>query len=120
MNNPLQQMLQARVIPTTAFPQGSRYYGDETRSYATPDGREISYLQRRLVPKPESFATLGYYQVKEGDRPDLLASRYLSDPIMFWRLCDANGVLSPDELAGSPGRTVRITLPQGVPGAGNA
>ena len=31
---------------------------------------------------------------------DLLAARYLGDHAGFWRICDANLALDPDELVG--------------------
>ena len=52
----------------------------------------------------------------QGDRLDNLAARYLGDPEQFWRLCDANGAMRPDELTQTSARRLRITLPEGVPG----
>jgi hypothetical protein len=40
-------------------------------------------------------------------------ARYLGDPTQFWKLCDAAGVLDPEELE-QPGATVEIRLE--VPG----
>jgi hypothetical protein len=48
--------------------------------------------------------------VAQGDRLDTITARYLGDPTQFWRICDANDTLRPDELE-EPGRTVRIALP---------
>jgi hypothetical protein len=58
--------------------------------------------------------------VTEGDRLDNIAAKYLGDPEQFWRVCDANGAMLPDELIETIGRRLRITLPEGVPGAPNA
>ena len=120
MNNPLQAMLEAAIIPTTAFPQDSRYYAYATQTYTAPDGTEVAYLQRRLVPQPEVLAAVGQYEVKQGDRLDLIAAATLADSILFWRICDANSAIRPDELVETIGRILRITLPQGVPGATRA
>jgi hypothetical protein len=117
MKNPLQALLEQGVIPSTAFPQDSRYSGYGTQTFTMPDGTTLTYLQRRFVPKPETFAVIGQHTVVQGDRLDRLASVYLGDPILYWRLCDANGALAPDDLLGVIGRTLNITLPQGVPGA---
>jgi hypothetical protein len=57
------------------------------------------------------------HTVKEGDRLDNLAALYLSDPELFWRLCDANNAICPEELTETVGRILRITLPEGIPGA---
>jgi len=45
----------------------------------------------------------------------IIAARELGDPEAFWRLCDANGVMHPDELTDEVDERVRITLPDGVP-----
>jgi gamma-glutamyltranspeptidase/glutathione hydrolase len=47
-------------------------------------------------------------------------AQYLGDPEQFWRLCDANAAMHPEELTDAIGRTLRITLPEGIPGAPNA
>jgi hypothetical protein len=98
----------------------SRYYGVETTTIETPDGKTHRYLTRRFVPPPERFATLQEHRVTEGDRLDNLTARYLGDPEQFWRVCDANRATRPEELTEEPGRTLRITLPEGIPGMPNA
>ena len=102
------------------FPNTSRYSGVEIATLEAVDGRTIAYLKRRFVPPPEHFALLQEHTVTEGERLDNLAAQYLGDPEQFWRLCDANGVLRPDELTESIGRRIRITLPEGIPGAPHA
>jgi hypothetical protein len=97
------------------FPNTSRYSGIETAALTSADGRAIPYLRRRLVPAPERFALLQEHTVVEGDRLDNLAAQYLGDPEQFWRLCDAHGAVRPDELTSLVGRSVRITLPEGIP-----
>ena len=79
----------------------SRYAGLPLATLVvTADGeqREVRYLRRRFAPPPSSHAVLVEHQRRSGDRLDLLAARYLGDPTQFWRLCDATGVLRPDEL----------------------
>ncbi|MEU4428721.1 LysM domain-containing protein [Actinoplanes sp. NPDC024001] len=101
------------------YPRTSRYFGIPLGVHTTPGGTEVPYLRRRLVPLPASFAAVGEHEVTEGDRADLLAHRYLGDPELWWRLADANGVIDPDELTATPGRRIRITLPEGVTGPGS-
>jgi hypothetical protein len=48
--------------------------------------------------------------VAQGDRLDNVTARYLGDPAQFWRVCDANNVLRPDELE-ETGRAIAIALP---------
>lgn len=97
------------------FPPTSRYYGIETTVVTLADGRQVRCLRRRLAPQPERFATLSMATVKDGDRPDTLAATHLGDPQAYWRIADANAVQRPEELTATPGRSVRITLPEGYP-----
>jgi hypothetical protein len=77
-----------------------------------PDGqaRTIVYKRRRFIPSAAGTTTLVEHAVAQGDRLDTITARYLGDPTQFWRICDANDTLRPDELE-EPGRTVRIALP---------
>jgi hypothetical protein len=92
----------------------SRYYGLDTRIYVTPDGVEVPYFPRRILPDPSRLADIGEHVVVQGDRPDTVAAQSLGDPELFWRLCDANRALRPDELIEEIGRRLRITLPEGL------
>jgi hypothetical protein len=102
------------------LPPTSRYYSIEQKTLELPDGSSIAYLGRRIVPLPERFATLEEHVVQQGERPDQIAYKHLGDAEQFWRICDANAVLHPDELTDRPGERIRITLPEGVPGPANA
>ena len=72
------------------------------------------------MPPPELFALLQEHTVVEGDRLDNLAASYIGDPSLYWRICDANGAMRPDELTETPGTRLRITLPEGVQGVQDA
>jgi hypothetical protein len=98
------------------FDSTSRYYGIETVEMTVGDAgggepRVVSYKRRRIIPSGEALATLVEHAVVEGDRLDNLAARYLGDPEQFWRICDANNVLRPEDLTEEIGRTVKIGLP---------
>lgn len=118
MTDPVQALYQAGVLQTTPFPPTSRYHGLPTKEFVRPDGGIIVYVSRRIVPAPERFALVQEHAVAEGDRLDRLAARYFGDPEQFWRLCDANGALRPDELIEAVDRRLRITLPQDIPAPG--
>jgi hypothetical protein len=102
------------------FPPNSRYHNVETKTYKTADGKEIVHLKRRFVPAPERFSLLQEHLVVEGDRLDNITALYLSDPLQFWRLCDANNAMNPPDLTAEIGRRLRITLPEGIPEIPNA
>ena len=99
------------------YPRTSRYYGIGVTMLTEPDGTQVPYLARRLLPDPASFTAVSQYTVVAGDRPDLLAFRLLGDASQWWRLADANPVLDPRELTATPGQKIQVTLPQGIPGA---
>jgi hypothetical protein len=120
MNDPLQALLAAAPLKAGLFPPTSRYHGIETATLMKADGRTVVYLGRRFVPSPERFALLQEHTVAQGDRLDNLAAQYLGDPELFWRLCDANAAVRPEELTETVGRRLRVTLPEGIPGVANA
>jgi hypothetical protein len=95
--------------------QTSRYHSIETATLATPDGRVIVYVRRRFLPRGQDMQLLAEVAVTEGDRLDLIAARTLGDAEQFWRICDANDAMRPDDLTAEPNRTLRIALP-GVEG----
>jgi hypothetical protein len=118
MNYSLQTLIQMGVVPSVSFPTDSRYYSSSTLSYTAPNGQTFAYLARRIVPQPgaPTYATVARHIVKQGDRLDLLAAKYLGDPLIFWLICDANGAIRPNELVETPGTILNITMPQGIPG----
>lgn len=122
MINPLQALLKLGVVPPVTFPTDSRYYASATLSYVAPNGQMITYLARRFVPQPgaRNYATVARHTVHQGDRLDLLAAKYLGDPLIFWLICDANGAIRPNQLVETPGTVLQITMPQGVPGGTSA
>ena len=122
MNYPLQTLIQMGLVPPVTYPTDSRYYGFGTLTYTAPGGQNITYLQPRTVPQPgaSNYATIAQHTIVSGDRLDLIAAKYLGDPIIFWLICDANGAIKPDSLIETPGQTINITMPQGVPGGPSA
>ena len=119
MSDQLQALLQPNSLEQNLFPPNSRYHGVAIAQITTVDGRTITYLRRRFVPPPERFETIAEHTVMAGDRLDNLAARYLGDAELFWRVADANGAIQPAQLTETVGRTLRITLPEGISGAAN-
>ena len=101
----------------SAFPSSSRYFASETAEYKpTPDAQPVTYIRRRFLSSASRFTPIGVYTVKQGDRLDNITASFLGDPEQFWRLCDANNALEPDDLTDTPGETITITLPEGMQG----
>ncbi len=86
----------------------SRYYDIPRATWVTPEKREITYVRRRFVPATQVDGV--EYTVTQGDRLDNIAARTLGDPELFWRICDANDAMQPDELTEVAGRVLRIPL----------
>lgn len=91
----------------------SRYYGIETAVLKTAEGKEIAYVRRRFLPLAEEMVVMAEHTVIQDERLDNITARYLIDPEQFWRLCDANNAMRPDELTEVIGRRLIIPLPQG-------
>ena len=104
----------------TNFPPTSRYSLTPTATLVRADGTTVTYLKRRFVPPPENLALLQWHRVVQNERLDNIAAQYLGDPEQFWRLCDGNRALRPEELTQTIGKPLRITLPEGIPGVPHA
>jgi len=121
MPDPLQELLAAGAVPTTTFPPTSRYAAVGVDAWDPGHGAPpVPYLRRRFCPPAERFALLYEIRVAQGGRRDVLASRHVGDPELWWRLADANSAVDPRELTDTVGRTLRVTLPEGVPGSADA
>lgn len=83
-----------------------------TLTVTNPDGttQTIRYVRRRIIPSPIGTTTLLQYTVQQGDRLDNIAARYVGDPTQFWKICDVDNVLSPNELTDQVGRSIRIAV----------
>jgi hypothetical protein len=90
------------------FFRGSRYEPVPEAQILTSEGRTIRYKRVRFIPDtPGSLAQ----RVNQGDRLDLITYRIYKDPEQFWRICDANLALLPEELVEEPGRVLLIPVP---------
>lgn len=107
-------------MTTNPFPPGSRYAGLVVAVFEDDAGNDTVYLKRRFVPQPDRFSLLQYHSVSQDERLDNITARYLDDPLQFWRVCDANRAMRPEELTERIGRRLRITLPLDIPGQGIA
>jgi hypothetical protein len=90
----------------------SRYYALETVTFTTIDGKEIAYKRRRFLPDPLAMQILAEVVVTQGDRLDLITAKTLGDPEHFWRICDANNAMDPEELTAEIGRKLSVPFPQ--------
>ena len=99
-------------MPASRFGPTSRYAQIETTTLVRADRTIVPYVKRRFIGQPSAFETVQERRVLQGDRPDTIAADAFGDPELYWRLCDANVAMRPDELTEEPGRKIRITLPE--------
>lgn len=92
------------------FFKGSRYETVEEYEYEDQDGRIIRYKKVRFTPPTEAQLT---HTVSDGERLDLIATRYYRDPERFWRIADANDAMWPDDLLDPPGSSLLIPRSSG-------
>lgn len=96
------------------FDATSRYVSLETTTIEVPDPddgtREVRYVRRRIIPSAEDATTLVEHTVAQGERLDRITARYAGDSTQFWRICDVNNVLKPEELE-ETGRVIDIVVP---------
>jgi hypothetical protein len=87
------------------FFKGSRYARVAELQITDRKGRTVRYKNIRFIPRVE--ARLGH-TVNQSERLDHIAQRFYNDPERFWRICDANLALFPDDLVAQPGVTILI------------
>ncbi|MEV0226426.1 hypothetical protein [Streptomyces sp. NPDC050704] len=98
------------------YPRSSRYHDAEIGIHRQPDGTEVRYAKRRLLPPLAQGEDDGQsHTVSGGERPDLLGQRYFGDPAQWWQIADANPVLDPRELTDEAGKVIEIPLAGGFP-----
>jgi hypothetical protein len=115
--DPLQDLLAAGAIPSTAFPPTSRYAETKVTAHDPGDGSPPTpHLERRFCPQPDRFTTLHTHRISEGDRRDNLAAGNIGESELWWRIADANEVLDPRSLTDTVGKQIRITLAEGITG----
>jgi hypothetical protein len=86
------------------FFKGSRYEKVPEATYVAADGREIRYKTTRFIA---GVAAVFGHRVHQSERLDHIAWEHLKDAERFWRICDANRAMAPEEIL-SQGRVIRI------------
>jgi hypothetical protein len=82
----------------------SRYFGLATIAVPAGDGGTRILGVPRVTPRP---ATKGTYEVRAGDRLDLLGQAATGDSTRWWVLADANPFADATELE-RPGLTIDL------------
>lgn len=115
MTDPIQLLIDAGAIPSAPFVPQSRYHSVPLALLQRrPETPGLVYVRRRFIPAPSTMTIAGRHVVRALDRPDLLGANYFGDPLLYWRIADANAVVDPNELTDHPGRRINIPLPPGM------
>jgi hypothetical protein len=77
------------------FDPKSRYAGLTPYVRRDRRGRLVAVVP---IPEPPADLLLGIHVLREGERLDLLAFRYLDNPAGFWRIAEHNGVMLAEAL----------------------
>ena len=77
------------------FDSTSRYAAADTQTVPDARGRTVPVV----LPPPAPAQTLrGIHALRQGERLDHLAAKYLSDATGYWRLAEQNDVMLPEAL----------------------
>ena len=77
------------------FDPKSRYFSLQTYTVKDHRGREVAVVP---VPPPPVQTLLGIHVLRQGERLDHLAQKYLENALGFWRICEMNDVMFAESL----------------------
>lgn len=77
------------------FGTKSRYAKADMLIVTDSRGRSVTAVMPPDVPDQP---LLGYHVLRQGERIEHLAARYIGDPDGFWRICFINGVMFAEQL----------------------
>jgi hypothetical protein len=91
------------------FTTRSRYSSVANATYQHPDGGTVTYKVLRITPDTTAIQN---HSVVQGDRLDLVAFQQYGDSEQFWRICDGNETITPDDLTEQVGARILIPMVQ--------
>ncbi len=77
------------------FDEKSRYASLETYTVTDCRGRIVAVVP---VPDAPEEVSIGLHILRQGQRIDHLAYKYLDDQAGYWRICELNDVMLPEAL----------------------
>jgi len=94
------------------FEPSSRYANCEDSKIVTGhDQTIITYKRRRFLPQAEKMTIIQEVTVTAGERLDSIAAKVLGDAEQYWRICDANNAMYPEELVSEAGKVLKVAVP---------
>jgi hypothetical protein len=77
----------------------SRYARIDTYAVTDHRGRTVTVVE---VPPDPGEGLLGIHVLRQGERADHLAYRYLNNAAGFWRIAERNQAMLPEQLTEQP------------------
>ena len=116
MTDPVQLLIDAGAIPELAVRAAEPLQRRARSRCCTGRAGEpgVAYVRRRFIPAPVTSRSRRSHRGRHSDRPDLLAATYLGDPLLYWRIADANAVVDPNELTDTLGAAHRDPAATGL------
>jgi hypothetical protein len=102
------------------FPPNSRYHNVPLRKKTAPDGTDVTFVGRRIIPAMDRYRALDRYRTATDSRIDNVAAEVFGDPEQYWRICDANGEAEPATATTPAGRLLVIPMPLEIAQDGDA
>ncbi len=81
------------------FDSKSRYRNATRYHVKDHRGRTVLVVS---VPDGPDDRVIGFHRLRQGQRLDHLAKKYLNNASGFWRICEANNVMQPEMLSEAP------------------
>lgn len=78
------------------FDSKSRYKKQEQYNVKDGRGRDVPVV---VCPDAPVQSLLGIHVLKQGQRLDLLAAKYINNPTGFWQICQLNDAMLPEALS---------------------
>jgi hypothetical protein len=78
------------------FTENSRYKNATQYEAEDHRGRQVKVVATPAAPQQ---SVLGFHILKQGQRPDHLAARYINDPAGFWRIASINDAMLSETLS---------------------
>jgi hypothetical protein len=101
------------------FGPSSRYRDVPLRTRKRPDGTDLTFVGRRIIAGMDRYRILDRYRSDGETRIDAVAATAFGDPLLYWRICDANGEAEPALATQPAGRLLVIPIPLELGGDGD-
>ena len=102
------------------FGPNSRYRDVPLRTRKRADGTDENFIGRRIIPGLDRYTALDRISTDGQTRIDSVSAGAFGDPLLYWRICDANGEEEPANATKPAGRLLIIPMPLEMSGDGDA